>query len=152
MMSNVRMRTYVPLIQRFVARIFLYHTAVAEQLGLHGTDLKALQLLGHESMSPGALGEQVGLTGAAITALIDRLEQAGYVVRERDTEDRRRLTVHAIPAKLRTANRLYATQNARMSKLLSKYSADEFLAINDFLAQATHMLTEEVEELRNKPK
>ena len=43
-------------------------------------------------------------------------------------------------------------QNTRMSKLLSKYSADEFLAITDFLTQATHMLTEEVEELQNKAK
>ncbi len=151
-MSTARMQTYVPLIQKFVARVFLYHTAIAEELGLHGTDLKALQLLGQESMSPGALGEQVGLTGAAITALIDRLEQAGYVVRERDAGDRRRITVHAVPAKLRAVDKLYAAQNSHMAKLLSKYSADEFRAITDYLTQATRMLAEEVKERQAKPK
>ena len=128
----------------------MFHSAVARKLGLHATDLKGLRLLGNESMSAGALGEQTGLTGAAVTALIDRLEKAGYVVRERGADDRRRITVHAVPEKLREVDSLYEGQHARMSKLLSKYSADEFSVIADFLEQTTEVLAEEAKKLRDK--
>jgi DNA-binding MarR family transcriptional regulator len=150
-MSTARLQAYVPLIQKFAARVVLFHSAVAGKLGLHTTDLKSLRLLGEESMSASALGEQIGLTGAAVTALIDRLEKAGYVVRERGADDRRRITVHAVPKKLREVDTLYTGQHARMSKLLSKYSADEFRVIADFLEQATRVLTEETKNLQDKP-
>jgi DNA-binding MarR family transcriptional regulator len=84
-------------------------------------------------MSAGDLAEQTGLTGAAVTALIDRLENAGYVIRERGTDDRRRVTVHAVPEKLREVERLYEGKGASMSKLLAKYSPEEFSVIADFL-------------------
>ena len=50
---------------------------------------------------------RIGLTVAAVTALIDRLEKAGYVVRERGLRDHRRITVHANREKLRQVNTLY---------------------------------------------
>jgi DNA-binding MarR family transcriptional regulator len=134
------MRTYVPLIQKFVAKAFLHHTAIAERLGLNASDLKALQLLGGESLSPRELGEKIGLTGAAVTTLLDRLEQAGYAARERGHQDRRRVTVHAVPEKLREIDRLYAPQHRRMSRLLARYSDQEFRTVVDFLTQATKML------------
>jgi DNA-binding MarR family transcriptional regulator len=149
-MSTARMQAYVPLIQKFVARVVLFHSAVAGKIGLHATDLKTLRLLGEESMSAGALGEQIGLTGAAVTALIDRLEKAGYVVRERGADDRRRVTVHAVLEKLREVDSLYAGQHARMSKLLSKYSADEFRVIADFLEKTTQVLAEEAKKLQGQ--
>lgn len=141
------MNSYVPLVQNFAARVVLFHSAVAGKLGLHVTDLKGLRLLGKEPMSAGALGEQTGLTGAAVTALIDRLEKAGYVVRERGVDDRRRITVHAVPEKLREVDRLYDGQYARMSKLLSKYSPEEFSVIANFLEQTTQVLAEEAKKL-----
>ncbi len=134
------METYVPLIQRFVSSAFLFHATVAEQLDLHASDLKALQLLGAGPLSPGEIGEKIGLTGAAVTALIDRLEQAGYVARERGSQDRRRVTIRAVPEKLREIARLYAPHYRRMSKLLAKYSEEEFRAITDYLAHASVLL------------
>ncbi len=138
--SSQRMETYVPLIQRFVSRAFLFHATVAEQLGLHASDLKALQLLGAEPLSPGEIGEKIGLTGASVTALIDRLEHAGYVARERGSQDRRRVTIRAVPEKLREIARLYAPHYRRMSKLLAKYSEGEFRAITDYLTHASVLL------------
>jgi DNA-binding MarR family transcriptional regulator len=146
-MSSSRMQVYVPLIQKFAARLVLFHQSVAQKLGLNGTDVHSLRLLGDGSMSAGALSEQIGLTGAAVTALIDRLEKAGYVKRERGS-DRRRIAVHAVPEKLRELDALYAGQGARMEKLLSKYSASEFKVIADFLEQTTVILTEEAKKLK----
>ena len=142
------MAAYVPLVQQFAARVVLFHTAVADRLGLHATDLKSLRLLGEEPLSAGDLGRRVGLSGPAVTALVDRLEAAGYVVRERDGDDRRRVTVRAVAAKVRQVDRLYDGQGARMAKLLSTYSDAEFAAITDFLGRTTRVLTEAADELR----
>lgn len=146
-MSRSRMRVYVPLIRKFAARVVLFHAAVAERLGLNSTDLHALRLLGEAPMTAGALAEQTGLTGAAVTALIDRLERVGFVTRERSTRDRRSITVRAEPRKLREMVALYRRQGARMEKLFSRYSAVEFRAVADFLEQTAVVLAEEAKQL-----
>ncbi len=42
-------------------------------------------------MSAGELAEATGLSSAATTTLLDRLERKGFVQRERDTVDRRKV-------------------------------------------------------------
>ena len=98
-------------------------------------------------MSAGSLGRLVGLTGPSMTALIDRLESSGYVTRKRGFPDRRRVTVCAIPEKLKEIDSHYETHGAHIAKLLSKYSADEFAAITDFLEQSVLILSKDVETL-----
>ena len=144
------MKIYVPLIQDFAARVLVFHSAVAGRLGLHATDVRSLRLLGKRPMSAGELTEQTGLTGAAVTALIDRLEKAGYVMRERVTDDRRKITVRAVPEKLQEVECLYEGQGARMSKLLSKYSPEEFSVIAEFLKQTTQVVAEETKKLQKE--
>jgi DNA-binding MarR family transcriptional regulator len=70
----------------------------ATQHGLHPTDMRALVAImdaarSGQVMSPGRLGEELGLTSASVTALLDRLEQAGHIHRIRDQHDRRRVTL-----------------------------------------------------------
>ena len=100
-------------------------------------------------MSAGSLGRLVGLTGPSMTALIDRLESSGYVTRERGLPDRRRVTVCAIPEKLHEIDTHYEKHGAHIAKLLSKYSADEFATITDFLEQSILILSNEVKSLHN---
>ena len=61
----------------------LFSEAVAERAGINATDLESLDFLRREGpMTAGRLAELTGLsTGGAITALIDRLEKAGFVRR-----------------------------------------------------------------------
>ena len=99
-------------------------------------------------MSAGELSDKIGLTGAATTALIDRLERTGFARRERSTEDRRRVKVHAEAGKVHEVNALYGSQGDRMAKLLAKYSADEFAAIMDFLEQTDTALDAEVQAMK----
>jgi DNA-binding MarR family transcriptional regulator len=149
-MSNQRIRVYVPLIRKFATRVVLFHSIIASKVGLNTTDLQALRLLREESMSASSLGALVGLAGPSMTALIDRLEKGGYVVRERGSQDRRRVTVHAIPEKLREVDTYYESQGTKMAKLLSTYSADEFRVITDFLEQSIQVLSNEVTRLQDK--
>ncbi len=151
-MSTSRMRHYVPLAREFSARVLLFHEAVGDSVGLNATDVKVLRLLGDASMTAGQLAEHIGLTGAAVTAVVDRLEAAGYATRERDEADRRRVTIRAVPAKTRRIDRLYDAYGAEMAKILAGYDAREFALIEDFLTKTTRLLTEQTVALRRRAK
>jgi len=141
------MARYVPLIREFAALDQLFHDAVARKIGLHPTDEKVLRLLGEDAMTAGDLVEYTGLTGAAVTALVDRLESLGYVTRKRDTADRRKVTIRAVGAKLRDINRLYKSLHDAMETLLSGYQAVEFAIVVDYLTRTTRVLAEQTAKL-----
>ncbi len=144
------MSRYVPIVREFSARVVLFHEAVAANVGLHVTDVKVLRLLGEGAMTPGQLVERTGLTGAAVTALVDRLEAAGYVTRARDEEDRRRVTIRCVPAKVRKIDRLYDAYATEMAGILHGFDAREFAAIETFLTRTTRLLDEQARELRSR--
>lgn len=87
----IRLKMSIRINQSAVDRL---DEAVAELMGVGRTDSRALDLLHRLGpMSAGALGQEAGLTSGAVTALIDRLERAGYVHRKPDPDDRRRVLV-----------------------------------------------------------
>jgi DNA-binding MarR family transcriptional regulator len=145
------MDRYLPLIREFAARDELFHDAVARRLRLHPTDEKVLRLLGENAMTAGDLVDYTGLTGAAVTALVDRLEKLGYVTRERGSEDRRKVTIRAVAAKLREIDRLYAGLHNANQALLAAYSTDDFAVVADYLTRATRILAAETQKLREQP-
>ena len=147
-MSTARLASYVPVVRRFVLRLLLYHSAVAARVGLNATDVSSLRLLREEPLSAGDLAQQIGLTGAATTALLDRLERAGFLKRVRGTEDRRRVTVHVNQEKLGAIDALYIDQGVQMAKLLNGYNAEEFRTVMDFLERTTTILTAEANAIR----
>jgi len=73
----------------------------AERIGVNATDLNCLNLVAlagrREPMTAGELARQTGLTTASITGVLDRLEEGGFVRRERDPKDRRRVNVNLNP-------------------------------------------------------
>jgi DNA-binding MarR family transcriptional regulator len=147
-----RMERYVPLIREFATRDALFHDALARTIGLHSTDEKVLRLLGADAMTAGDLVNHTGLTGAAVTALVDRLIALGYVTRERDTGDRRKVVIRAVTTKLRDINHLYSGLRGALQALLSKYDTAEFAAIMDFLSRATATMAEQTEKIAGQTK
>jgi DNA-binding MarR family transcriptional regulator len=90
-------------------------------------------------MTPGELGRAVGLASASTTALVDRLEGAGYARRERDREDRRKVVVSLDEARLtRDLAPRYARQAQQLEHALAQFTAGELRTIGDFL----HALTD----------
>jgi DNA-binding MarR family transcriptional regulator len=53
--------------------------------------LTALYIIEHEPTTPGQLARRLMVTPAVVTGLIDRLERRGFVRRESESEDRRRI-------------------------------------------------------------
>src|SRR5437763_8916157 len=83
------------LVRRHSTAVVLFHHAVAECLGLGPTDHKCLDLLlDRGAMSGSDLAAITGLTTGAITGVVARLEQAGYVRREPDPDDGRKQILH----------------------------------------------------------
>ncbi len=68
--------------------------AVIELLGVNRTDSRCIDILEqHGRMSAGRLADLSGLSTGAVTAVVDRLERAGYARRVPDSSDRRRVMV-----------------------------------------------------------
>src|SRR5215218_8350505 len=69
-----------------------------QKLGINRTDGRCLDIVENQGrMTAGRLAELSGLTTAAVTAVLDRLEKAGYARRVRDQEDRRQVIVELTP-------------------------------------------------------
>ena len=72
--------------------------AACKALGINRTDGRCMDVIDREGpVSAGRLAEQSGLTTAAVTAVIDRMEKAGYARRLADPNDRRRVLVELTP-------------------------------------------------------
>ena len=94
--------------RRSSAQGALFCQALAIAAGISRSDLECINRLHLEGRATaGRLAEVMGLTTGAITGVIDRLENAGYVRRERDEFDRRKVFVAIVPETAEKIGRLY---------------------------------------------
>ncbi len=135
--------------RRLSTATILFHQAIADRLGLHPTDHKCIDLLvSAGSTTAGELAEATGLTTGAITGVIDRLEAAGFVRREDDPIDRRRVIVRVVPKRVRDIAKLFEPFAAAVGELAGRYSEPELATILDFLTRSEQVLRDSARELR----
>jgi DNA-binding MarR family transcriptional regulator len=130
----------------------MFHQGVADVLGLHITDHKCLDFIYRFGAMPaGRLAELTGLTTGAVTGIIDRLEEAGYVRRTDDPKDRRRTIVEPIRNKKveRKIEVIFIPLHERMHKLLSSYSDSELALLLDTVTKGVQLTHEESRKLRS---
>ena len=89
------LETFGQLNRELSTVMVLFHSRIAEQMGLSGTDHKALELVLRSDgpITAGRIAQLSGLSTGAVTGVIDRLEQRGFVRRVRDPHDRRKVLV-----------------------------------------------------------
>ncbi|MFG1782552.1 MarR family winged helix-turn-helix transcriptional regulator [Rhodococcus oryzae] len=120
--------------------------------GLHSTDVRALICLldaersGHPA-TPSWLGQQLHLNSASVTALIDRMEKAGHVRRQRDSQDRRRLFVEVTSEAVEVGWSFFGPVIANAVAAIGTYSAQEMETVDKFLAD----MQAAVESARREP-
>ena len=112
---------------------------------MHPTDLNALLAVMQADQvsrpfTPGRLGDHLGLSSGATTAVIDRLERAGHVHRIRDERDRRRVTLHFGEAASAVGSAYFGPLCRRMDRMLVSYSSDELSAVQRFLADTNEVM------------
>ena len=99
----------------------------------------------------GELARATGLSSGAITGLIDRLERAGYVARESDPTDRRRVVVRVRPESLTALNALYAPLQAASEDLNAGYSDEDLALIAGFMERNIAMARDFIAGLKAAP-
>jgi DNA-binding MarR family transcriptional regulator len=119
------------------------HDAVAASLGINATDLRCLELLAAEpDVTPSRLADLAGLTTGAVTGVLDRLEEAGFLRRDADPGDRRRIVVRTIPERIGEITAAYEPLVARIHEL------DGGRDRTAYIASLTAALGAEAERLR----
>ena len=128
----------------------LFHQAIADRLGMNVTDHKCAGILARSGpITAGELARRTGLTTGAITGVIDRLEQAGFARRARDSSDRRRVIIEPDPKRIeRKIVPLFDSMSRAAARLFDSYTAEELTLILDFSVRARAIAEEETRKLQ----
>ena len=139
-------------VRKVGAHSVLLSDLVATRVGLNSTDLECLDLLLLAgAITAGRLAEHTGLTTGATTAVIDRLERAGFVRRRRDPEDRRRVFVEVVPESADRVVPLYVPLMKAMERLNEQYDDEHLAVVLDFLRRAFDVGAEHIAWLQTQP-
>jgi DNA-binding MarR family transcriptional regulator len=112
----------------------------ALRYGLNRTDMRALEILGRGGPSqPTELARALGFTTGGVTAVLDRLERAGYVRRRPDPTDRRRLVVAVTDKTTQRDRDVFGKLVRRTRSVVETYSDAELSLIGRFLEQVSEI-------------
>jgi DNA-binding MarR family transcriptional regulator len=104
--------------------------------GLHPTDVQALAAMldaGSELLTPGRLGERLGLSSGATTACLDRLERARQIRRVRDSDDRRVVRLHWAAEAREDARSYFQPLSTATRSACAGFSPAELAVVTRFL-------------------
>jgi DNA-binding transcriptional ArsR family regulator len=122
----------------------------AERIGINVTDLNCLNIVALAGpMTAGELARATGLTTASITGVLDRLEDGGFVRRERDPKDRRRVIVTLNPGPgLREIGPTFGPLVRAWRDAAAGYSDEELRLLLDFQRRFEGIVRDQLARLR----
>ncbi len=136
--------------ERFGAGADAVDDAAARALGINRTDLRIIGELADAGgrLTAGQVAEATGLSPAATTTAVQRLVGHGYVAREPDPADRRRVTVAlTVPAE-QQIERIYGPVVDAGAAELRRRTVDEVAMIADFLERGYTLQLEQAARIR----
>src|SRR6266436_4802484 len=116
-----------------------FFRAAAARIGMTVTDMQVIDIL--DSTGPttaGQLADLAGLTTGAITGMLNRLEEAGLVRRERDPNDGRRVIVRLIPDKdeMQKIDSIFDSLGEAWDDMASPYDDEHLAFLLEFLKRS----------------
>jgi DNA-binding transcriptional ArsR family regulator len=137
-------------LRRAGAVMQLLGAAAADQIGINVTDLNCLNILALRGrMTAGELARATGLTTASITGVLDRLEEAGFVRREKDPGDRRRVMIGLdVERGLRDVAPVFAPVVRAWQEVAASYTDEQLETILGFQRQLEQIMRHRLIELR----
>ncbi len=141
--------TLFDAIRESTGEIIVVDDAMADILGLSLTEFRCIGLLGRLGPLPaGRLAEMTGLTTGTITAVVDKLEKAGYARRVNDPNDRRVRKVELVMnEETKRAFERMRGAYARRSVMVDAYSDKDLEVLIRFNKDLRKMLQEFKSEL-----
>ncbi|MEU0008039.1 MarR family transcriptional regulator [Streptomyces sp. NPDC006314] len=138
---------------RMIATAQFGQQDIARRLGLNVTDLTCLGFLveaaaAGESLVAGDLSERARLTTGAVTGVLNRLERAGYIRRQADPRDRRRVHVVMEETAQERILEVYGPLYERLAVLFADYSPDEIAVLADWFTRARTLLQDSLDDIR----
>lgn len=126
----------------------LFRNAIARKLGLNSTDSECLSFLSIKGVStPTELSRYTGLTTGSTTAMLDRLEKAGFIRRTPNPTDRRGVLIEIDEKWAETAGLLVRGVQQAHAELIAGYSDEELETIVDFLTRFTNNVKEHTQKI-----
>lgn len=123
---------------------------VGRLLSLNPADLRCLDWLGEGRMSAGDLSTATGLSSAATTSMIDRLERKGFVRRVRSEADRRKVLVEMTEAGNEKTWQLYGPLVSDGTGLFKHFSPEELANMVDLVKAMRDLADKHREMLRGR--
>lgn len=121
-----------------------------QKLGINRTDGRCLDIVENQGpMTAGRLAELSGLTTAAVTAVLDRLEKAGYARRVRDEDDRRQVIVELTPLMAERGRQIWGPLGKEAEAEIGQMSAEELKLVMEFFRRGREVNERHVERVRN---
>ncbi len=123
-----------------------FRVAAASRYKLSLADTYAISYLdAHGPLPQGALARLMGLTGAGVTGVVDRLERSGTARRVTDTDDRRLKRV----VLTESAQEILEESRALLTNALDGVETRYIDALAQVLPHLTTRVTAEAEQLRD---
>jgi DNA-binding MarR family transcriptional regulator len=133
----------------YISAAVRYQIAIADQLQMPVTDVHAIgALLEFGPIGVRRLAELMGMTTGATTRLVDRLERHGYVFRDADPSDRRRVVLRVVPERIADIGRYYEPMGRRWREQIEGYSAEQRRFLLEFLRHGRQHAEAETAALR----
>ncbi len=159
-MSSADPRTRQALISQAALAARLHQNAydrfedeASEYFGVNRTAMRCMDVLERAGqLTAGEIARQTGLTSGAVTALLDRLERAGWVRRLRDETDRRRIQVELTDKARQGAAEVYGPLAEGLSEY-DKYTDAELRFITHYIERGSELLLEHaarIEDMRRR--
>jgi DNA-binding MarR family transcriptional regulator len=131
-----------------------FFRTAAGRIGMTVTDMQVIDLLdGTGPTTAGQLADLTGLTTGAITGMLKRLEEAGFVRRARDPEDARRVIVRLVRGKdeMREINSIFDSIGKAWDDMVSHYDDEQIAFLMEFLKRSNALSRKEIVRLREAP-
>lgn len=129
----------------------MLHQAITTRFGLGPTDMKCLDLARDErDLTAGRIAEITGLSTSAVTSAVDRLEKRGFVTRERDPDDRRKVLIRPTGAHDAEAAEIFGEVGKRFQDALDDYTDAELELISGFVRRVNAGSREVIPEITGR--
>ena len=126
------------LLRGQIAEVLSYTASAARRMGLGVSELAALEhLQGAGELTPTELGRRLSMSSGTVTALVDRLERAGYAERRPNPEDRRSSVVRPTAWGTEEVLRHLGPLGAELRRIACDLSEEERSAVGGYVEEVT---------------
>jgi DNA-binding MarR family transcriptional regulator len=127
-----------------------FDEVASRRLGINRTDLRCLNIVDNNDgpLTAGRLAELSGLTTAAVTAVLDRVERAGYARRVRDQKDRRQVIVETTPLLAERGAKIWGPIAEEAYARFGRMTIEELKAVMEYFRLGIDLNERHIERIR----